>query len=116
MPTDSDALLTQISPPRVTQLTAATGDQWIDDHRLACLRATQYVPRGFVAEDGGDRAFGIVASVDVQIGAADAAGVDGNNNNVLLSTCSGIRDFGIDHLLGPEVVQRFHWSCVVLSQ
>ena len=67
VPTDSDALLTQIAPSRVTQLTAATSDQWIDDHRLACLRATQYVPRGFVAEDGGDRAFGIVASVDVQI-------------------------------------------------
>ena len=115
VPTDRDALLTQISPPRVTQLTAATGDQWIDDHRLACLGATQYVPRGFVAEDGGDRALGIVASVDVQIRAADAAGVDGNNN-LFLSACSGVSDFGIDHLLGPEVVQRFHRSCVVLSQ
>ena len=114
MPTDRDPLLTQISPPRVTQLTAATGDQWIDDYRLACLRATQYVPRGFVAEDGGDRAFGIIASVDVQIRAADAAG--DNNNNLLLSACSGVRDFGIDHLLGPEVAQRFHRSCVVLSQ
>jgi len=69
----------------------------------------------FVAENGGDRAFGIIASVDVQIRAADAAGVNGNNN-LFLSACSGVRDFGIDHLLGPEGVQRFHRVCVVLSQ
>ena len=56
-----------------------------------------------------------MASVDVQIGAADAARVDGNNN-LFLNTNSGVRDVRIDHLLGPDVVQRFHRGFNALSK